>query len=630
MSWVHRPPEKAFSGETFDVTYSVSASDEFYQFAVRNRILSQSDAASAKRFCELQECPSTWKDANEENCCVHHANIHSCPLPFMSKGGICGPWIPDDGQIFTHTISTSGKMTQGNWSAKVVLFHVGVTSLIAHIRVGKMQVALEAKTLCLNNKVEAYSFCGNGECEEDETCTTCPVDCGDCPVPPDTRMAVAIPVALIVVGFILAIAGFQYQRQKMFSDESWIIDYNKIKQGGASSDYPMSRNITGSTISTGNCASYSNTSHITALSSCPAAVNTPRKHFFTHTGRYDGRIVAIKKIQKKSFTVSATIRKEVKQIRELDHPNLCKFIGGCTDVPNVAIITEYCNKGSLKDVLLNEDIPLNWGFRFSFANDIAQGMAYLHQHKMYYPRLKSTNCVIDDRWVCKITDYGLDSYRKFDSCDNSKTYHNLLNEVYLPPEGQTISSPENSTAADMYRYAIILLEIATRSDPFPEQQKEDSEYCCLPLSELIKEKSENGCPCPSEYVDLIRKCRSQNPAHRPTFEQVKKQLHKMNPNKVSPVDVMMTLMEKYSKHLELLVAERTQDLMHEKQKTDQLLYMGVADYRYLEVSSLATFPMHTATGMTTSPTCRSCSTGGCITRPSDPPTIRSRMRTAIP
>lgn len=34
----------------------------------------------------------------------------------------------------------------------------------------------------------------------------------------------------------------------------------------------------------------------------------------------------------------------------------------------------------------------------------------------------------------------------------------------------------------------------------------------------------------------------------------------------------MSQMEKYSKHLEVLVAERTQDLMHEKQKTDRLLY----------------------------------------------------------
>lgn len=54
--------------------------------------------------------------------------------------------------------------------------------------------------------------------------------------------------------------------------------------------------------------------------------------------------------------------------RELDHPNLCKFIGGCIEVPNIAIITEYCPKGSLNDVLLNEEIPINWGFRWTFLS----------------------------------------------------------------------------------------------------------------------------------------------------------------------------------------------------------------------------------------------------------------------
>lgn len=60
-------------------------------------------------------------------------------------------------------------------------------------------------------------------------------------------------------------------------------------------------------------------------------------------------------------------------------------------------------------------------FRFSFATDIAQGMAYLHHHKMYHGRLKSNNCVIDDRWVCKIA--GKEKARKnFQNCPA-----NLLN-----------------------------------------------------------------------------------------------------------------------------------------------------------------------------------------------------------
>ncbi|KAJ1218311.1 hypothetical protein NDU88_005894 [Pleurodeles waltl] len=200
MAWVSRPPEKAISGVAFSVIYAVTASDRFYDYAVENGILSYSNADDAKTFCEEQKCPSNWKDANAENCCVHHANIHSCPLAFMRKGGICGPWIPDDGQIFTHTTSTAGTMTQTNWTAKLVLIHVGLTSLIAHIRVGRMQVALEAKTTVLPAVV-----CGDAVCEESEGCSTCPADCGTCALPTDARIGIALPISVICTGFILTL-----------------------------------------------------------------------------------------------------------------------------------------------------------------------------------------------------------------------------------------------------------------------------------------------------------------------------------------------------------------------------------------------------------------------------------------
>ena len=68
-----------------------------------------------------------------------------------------------------------------------------------------------------------------------------------------------------------------------------------------------------------------------------------------------------------------------------------------------AVVMEYCPKGSLRDVLCNREIPLNWGFRFSFISDIARGLAYLHNKRIYHTRLKSTNCLIDNRWTVKIT-----------------------------------------------------------------------------------------------------------------------------------------------------------------------------------------------------------------------------------
>lgn len=35
-----------------------------------------------------------------------------------------------------------------------------------------------------------------------------------------------------------------------------------------------------------------------------------------------------------------------------------------------------------------------------------QGMKYLHHRKFIHGRLKSRNCVVDGRFVLKVTDYG--------------------------------------------------------------------------------------------------------------------------------------------------------------------------------------------------------------------------------
>uniref|UniRef100_A0A8C1H8S5 Guanylate cyclase n=1 Tax=Cyprinus carpio carpio TaxID=630221 RepID=A0A8C1H8S5_CYPCA len=525
MAWVQRPPEKVVDGEEFNVTYSVSASDSFYEYAVKNKIfqcdiiftMNEINASEAKRFCLEHECPTNWNNANEDNCCVYHANIHSCPLALMVSGGICGPWIPDDGEIVTHTVSKAGKMSQLLWTSKVVLVHLGVTSVIAHIKVGQMHAALESKVLVVSAQV-----CGDGICELEESCLTCPADCGVCPMPTSIKVAIGLPVALFCSGFILTLVWLQYQKQKMFWDESWIINYNNIMFG---------------------------------------------KRF------YDGRTVAVKHIQKKHFTLTKTIRKEVKEVRELDHPNLSKFLGGCIEVPFISIITEYCPKGSMADVLLNEDVPINWGFRLSFATDIARGMAYLHQHKMFHGRLHSRNCVIDDRWVCKISDYGLMAYRKedFEYMSSSFQCQNVCH-IYCAPEVLLRISTSFTAAADVYSYSIILVEIATRSDLISADSVKLDVMWRPSLPKLKAGKSDNDCPDPDDYCELIKRCWNHNVTMRPTFEQVKKILDKMNPHKVSPVDMMMNLMEKYSKHLESIVAERTQDLLQEKQKTDRLLY----------------------------------------------------------
>ena len=62
----------------------------------------------------------------------------------------------------------------------------------------------------------------------------------------------------------------------------------------------------------------------------------------------------------------------------------------------------------LKELLNRSEYQLNWEFKFSLLEDLVRGMKYLHNSDIkVHGRLKSTNCVVDGRFTCKITDYGL-------------------------------------------------------------------------------------------------------------------------------------------------------------------------------------------------------------------------------
>ena len=100
-------------------------------------------------------------------------------------------------------------------------------------------------------------------------------------------------------------------------------------------------------------------------------------------------------------------------MRDLRHENLNPFIGACTDAPNICIITEYCTRGSLRDILENENVKLDNMFVASLVGDIVRGMIYLHESPIkFHGKLKTSNCLVDSRWVLKLSDFGLREFKK--------------------------------------------------------------------------------------------------------------------------------------------------------------------------------------------------------------------------
>lgn len=132
---------------------------------------------------------------------------------------------------------------------------------------------------------------------------------------------------------------------------------------------------------------------------------------------------------------------ELKIMKDLSHDNLVKFYGACFDTPNF-VLYEYCQRGSLQDVLEGQSssMKLDWTFRLSLIMDLVSGMNYLHRSPIKsHGALKSSNCLVDSRFALKISDFGLNFLRQYDTdpdISNEETDYYWKREYFCLVLGQ--------------------------------------------------------------------------------------------------------------------------------------------------------------------------------------------------
>ncbi|XP_030680337.1 atrial natriuretic peptide receptor 1 isoform X1 [Nomascus leucogenys] len=298
---------------------------------------------------------------------------------------------------------------------------------------------------------------------------------------------------------------------------------------------------------------------------------------FAKTAYYKGNLVAVKRVNRKRIELTRKVLFELKHMRDVQNEHLTRFVGACTDPPNICILTEYCPRGSLQDILENESITLDWMFRYSLTNDIVKGMLFLHNGAICsHGNLKSSNCVVDGRFVLKITDYGLESFRDLDPEQGHTLY---AKKLWTAPELLRMASPpvRGSQAGDVYSFGIILQEIALRSGVFHVEGLD------LSPKEIIERVTRGEQPPfrPSlalqshleELGLLMQRCWAEDPQERPPFQQIRLTLRKFNrENSSNILDNLLSRMEQYANNLEELVEERTQAYLEEKRKAEALLY----------------------------------------------------------
>ncbi|KAL0841978.1 hypothetical protein ABMA28_014201 [Loxostege sticticalis] len=275
-------------------------------------------------------------------------------------------------------------------------------------------------------------------------------------------------------------------------------------------------------------------------------------------------------------------------MRDLQHDNVNGFVGACIEPPNVCALSEYCTRGSLKDILENEDIKLDNMFVASLVADIIRGMIFIHESPLqYHGALRPSN-----------SDFGLKEFRRGElpPSDPNDLGAHVESLVYLSPELLRIAGwgsdtfplsdccREGSPASDVYAFALVLYEIHTRKGPFGPDAPATPELLRRLAVPDPTPFSITGtytpwvisCRPPLEPLtgrfDCVRECCcecwAEDAATRPDFKSVRTRLRPLRKGmKPNIFDNMIAMMEKYANNLEVLVDERTDQLQEEKKKT---------------------------------------------------------------
>ena len=89
-----------------------------------------------------------------------------------------------------------------------------------------------------------------------------------------------------------------------------------------------------------------------------------------------------------------------------EHPNIISFYAIAFNYPDIFIVTEFAENGSLFNYLHKEKQFPTVDQSLAWALEVAQGMEHLHNHDIIHRDLKSANILLSAATTAKVCDFG--------------------------------------------------------------------------------------------------------------------------------------------------------------------------------------------------------------------------------
>ncbi|GFY82456.1 malectin/receptor-like protein kinase family protein [Actinidia rufa] len=222
--------------------------------------------------------------------------------------------------------------------------------------------------------------------------------------------------------------------------------------------------------------------------------------------------VAIKRKKDKSNQGATEFWTEVKMLSKLRHIHL----------------TIYIKKS--REESGTSSPPLTWEQRLQICIGSARGLDYLHTgtHQTFIHRdVKTTNILLDDEWVAKISDFGLSK------STTSQSMTHVTTDVkgtlgYLDPE--YYRTQQLTTKSDVYAFGVVLLEVLC-GRPAVDEKLEEQRSLVLWAKHCIKKRKlhqiidplligQMSSQCLKLFGEVADHCLQERPEKRPTMAVV--------------------------------------------------------------------------------------------------------------